>query len=403
MTDELNYAYVQGPRSGFEQVELAKDAKGRVYRKHLLKYGSFPHPSKKGEQLVIDERLADNLIKNFEEGVCDIVQVPLANDENRHVEDPERNIGEVIALHKDADGLYADIDVRKPTAAEGIDNKTLLGISAMMHMNYTDTKSGKQVGPTLLHTLVTNRPYLTGLKGFEEVVAASVPGADTEVEVVPVFGGEADKEVVPVLVSREEETHMTTKEEALAVLAAEGIDVQALQNQVVELSANQPDLDEVKQDIADEVIGSLRSVLAGVGATNLSAGSGDEDEITMSDIAEAVIEVATEKASLEDQVAELSRKNEMAEQKAAEAEVDDLITKGRVLPVQREVMVELARTDRDKFDKLVPDSPIVKLSEEGVTVHEDGDSEKRQQLEEDIERLSNLANEEFGGAGKTRT
>ena len=387
-----SYAYVQAPRSEF--TELARTRKGKVYRKQILKFGAFPHPAKPGEKLIIDDGMADTLIKNFENEVCDIVQVPLANDQNLHIEDPSRNIGEVIALRKEKDGVYADIDVRKSDAIEGIDNHTLLGVSAMMHMNYTDTRTGSKVGPTLLHTLVTNRPYLTGMKGFEEVVAASVPGiaADTNAVDVPVFGD-----------TNEEEVGMTLSELLEQLKSEHDIDVVALQEQVTKLSEEAPvDIEAIKREVSDEVIGAMRDVLADAGATGLSAPDDDDETVTLTDVAEAVIELAQEASAKDETIAVLTAKNEENEQKAAEAEVSQLVKEGKILPTQREAMVKLARSDREMFASLIPASPIVSLSQEGVEVHEDtATAEEKQKLDEDIARLSGIANEMTpGGVAK---
>ena len=125
--------------------------------------------------------MIDHLMTNFTDGVADIVQVPKVDGQNKHTEDPDRNIGEVVDLKRREDGgLDAIIDVR--TADTEKIGKTLLGASAMMHMDYTDTRTGSRMGPTLLHTAITNRPYITGLDDFQEYVAASADTSDdTEV------------------------------------------------------------------------------------------------------------------------------------------------------------------------------------------------------------------------------
>ena len=75
-------------------------------------------------------------------------------------------------IQREGDKVYTLLDIRDPAAAEKM-GKTLLGASAFLHMDYTDTRTNKKVGPTLLHTCVTNRPYVTDLDDYEEVVAAT--------------------------------------------------------------------------------------------------------------------------------------------------------------------------------------------------------------------------------------
>jgi hypothetical protein len=362
-------AVIPSPRSEF--VTLGRTPVGKTFKKHLLSYGQFAHPNIPGEKLSVDEAMVDTLISNFRSGVCDIVQVPVVDDQNRHVEDPFRNIGEVIDLTKEEDGLYATIDVRKNDAADNL-GKTLLGISAMMHLDYTDTRSGEKVGPTLLHAAVTNRPYITNLKNFEEVIAASV--ADTD--------GEAPR----VLMALTGEEHMT-KEEMIASLRDEhGIDVEALQ-----MSASDEQTPAAPAADMSEMVEAFAAVLKEAGSVSLSRDP--ETDISIKDVAEAVIELSQEKVALAEQVAELTSENEARKNAAIETEIDSLVQAGRILPKQRDAMLKLAREDRETFEALVPDNSLVSLSEDGVTVHEAPENEK---LDEEVARLSALANEMTG-------
>ena len=115
--------------------------------------------------------------RNFDAGVCDIVQVPLANDKNEHSEDPLKNAGEVIGVEREGSKVYDLIDIRDPEIAQRIADKRILGASAFLSLDYTDTSSGQKAGPALLHHCLTNRPYVTGLDDYEEVIAASAAGA----------------------------------------------------------------------------------------------------------------------------------------------------------------------------------------------------------------------------------
>jgi hypothetical protein len=353
-------AYIQSPRADF--VSLGRSPSGHLYRKQILSYGSFQHPNDPNDKLVIDRGLGETLVRNFRDGVCDIVQVPVVDRTNTHNEDPLRNIGEVVDLTVEDDGVYANIDVRKQSEDIG---KTLLGVSAMMHMDYTDTRTGQKVGPTLLHTAITNRPYITNLKGFEDLVAASADQTGEEPGFYEAIGSM-------------EEMQMADREAMIAALRDEyGIDVVGLQAQT-------------------DLVTALSAVLKDAGAGTAVLEKAEEEEITIQDVAEAVIELSQEKIGLETQVHDLLQEREAAQAAAAEREVDGLIKSGRVLPKQREAMVGLARTDRQTFEALIPDKAVVSLSEDGVTVHDDGsiDTEK---FDEDVSRLVGLANDMRGG------
>lgn len=335
-------------------VELARSSKGRLFKKMILPMDQgFTHPANPSKKIHVDEAFAKTLQQNFKAGLCDIVQVPVANDKNQHVEDPMRNIGEVVDVTYDKKGVYAVIDARKN--AEDLGN-TLLGASALMHMNYADTRTGAKHGPTLLHVAITNRPYITNLEDFEEIVAAS---ADTSNETPDVL--------IPVTEQKAEET--MTLEEMLATLKADhGIDVKALQ------SAN-----------SGELVTALSAVLADAG----HAPSGDK-EVTVNDVASAVLELNEERVSLSAQVETLMEANEAHAQAAAVAEVDKLIASGRVLPKQKDAMVALSRKDRETFEALLPEDAIVALSEDGLTTFDE--PAQSDAMKSNIDRLAALAN-----------
>lgn len=363
---EYAYAPVIGP--GF--TELSRSRQGRLFRKQILKFESFQHPTDPTTKLTVDEKFADTLIKNFSDGVCDIVQVPVVDGKNAHVEDPERNIGEVVDVQKDANGVYAIIDVRKDGEAEKM-GKTYLGASAMLHLNYTDTRTGKKVGPTLLHTAVTNRPYITKLADYEEIVAAS---ADTL--------GER-----PVVLTTEENEMPQTREELIAMLRDEhDVDVEALQAAAT-ATAETPAYDE------STLVRAFSAALQQAGSVGLSAKETQGEEVTLQDVAEAVVEVAQEKVELSQRVESLESELEGERASKTEREVDDLIKAGRVLPKAKDAMLKLARTDRETFLAVIPDEAIVSLSEDGVTTHsEPGHSgQLSEEQQKDIDRLSDIA------------
>lgn len=320
-----------------EFVECAARAglkpKGRTFKKQILHFGSFAHPSLPGKKVVVDDKFADDLIRNFSDGVCDIVQVPIVDGQNKHTEDPNRNIGAVVDLTKDEKGIYAIIDARDNAYADKL-GKTLIGASAMLNLNYTDTRTGARVGPTLLHTAITNRPYITKLDDFEEIVLSH---ADTSQEETVLLGAATTK--------LENTSMPMTKEEMIAALKAEhGIDVDALVTSHEETAA-------------------LSNVLG-------------EETVSMKDVAEAVLELSHKNEEQSAQIAALVEDNNTLKLSAAGAEIDSLIKAGRILPKQRDTMLRLSVEDRETFDALLPEESIVELSESGVTTHQDTKSDK---------------------------
>lgn len=343
-------AIVPAPR-GSKFVELSKSATGRVFRKQILHWGELKYPKAPGGSVMVDEKFADTLIANFTNHVADIVQVPKAGAKNEHTEDPDRNTGEVIRLEKGPKGVYAIMDIRTDDADKI--GKTLLGSSAAIHLNYEDTRTGKKVGPTMLHNLITNRPYVVDLDPFEEVLAASRAGDD----------------MTQWLVLTQKEPETMELDELLDELKAKhGIDVRALQasdTQGVSLSNR------------------LQEVLAPTGLLALSNTDG-------ADVTSAIV-AAVEKSA--DKIVELSGEidtlRESAATKDATDEVEKLVLSGHILPRDKEAMIELRKDKPDLFAKLVPEKPLVQLSHEEGT--EDGGDSDAATAAAEIDRLSELA------------
>lgn len=347
------------PEKGEGFVELSRSAKGRVFRKQILHYGDLMYPGIKGGKVKIDEAFADKLIANFSNKVADIVQVPKVDGNNFHTEDPDRNIGEVINVVKTSKGIYADIDVRTDDADKI--GKTLLGASAMLHLNYTDTKTGQKVGPTLLHTAITNRPYVTELEDFEEIIAASSPGADIT------------SQNLVVLTPFDTKDEKMTLDELIAELKTDhDIDVPALQQKAAEA------------ELAVALSNKIQEELVGTGLLKLSNG----EDVTADQLIGAVAEAGAQLVALSNDINELKADSI---KKEAAAEVEKLVLSGHILPKNKEAMATLRIENPDLFASLVPEKPMVKLShEEG---QEEIDESHKETVEQEVARLSAVAAE----------
>lgn len=376
MSEEL----VIVPSSGDGFVELARTRSGRLFRKHILNKGDLRHPVT-GKTIKIDDTFVKTLKKNFDSGVCDIVQVPLANEKNEHSEAPDRNIGEVVGIEESGDKVFAVLDVRKAEYAEEL-GKTLLGASAMMHLDYTDTKTGQKVGPTLLHTCVTNRPYVTGLENYEEIVAASDSSDEAVVlltednAAVAVAEKPTEEKDMPDEAKPQDTPTKASLEELLTALKTDhGIDVDALKAQATEAAS------------AAALSKTLVDALTEAGVVKLT-NTDDKDNVSNEDVVGAVAELAKNNVALTDRVNKLERQD-------AEHIVDALVGEGRVIPAQRAAFVELKLSNPTMFDQLVPAEPIVKLNnEQGKTPP--NDEAHKKDVDADIERYVKLTRELAG-------
>ncbi len=365
------------PSNGDGYVELARTKQGRLFKKHILNKGTLLHPNTKAK-ITIDDTFVETLKTNFAANYCDIVQVPLAGANNEHTEDPDRNIGEVIGIESDADKVYALIDVRKPDAADKL-GKTLLGASAMLHLDYEDTKTGKKVGPTLLHACVTNRPYVTGLDNYEEIVAATSDRSHGAVLLTPdVIDVPAPVKENDQMPSETEvtETQPQSLEDLLTLLKTQhNIDVTALQAKAAE------------GDAATQLSKTLTDALTQAGVIKLS--KTDDTTVANDEVVKAVADLAGNNVELSNRVKGLERG-------AAEHAVDALIASGHVMPKQRDGFVELKLTNPTMFDSLVPAEPVVKLNNETLVTPPE-DEKHKANIDAEIARLSSL----LGGTSTT--
>lgn len=370
MADEL----VIVPSDGTGYMELARTKTGRLFRKHLLNKGPLRHPGT-GDVIDINDDFVTALKKNFNDGVCDIVQVPLANAKNEHVENPDANIGEVVDIEVTGDKVYAVLDIRDSSHADKL-GKTYLGASAMLSLDYTNTKTGEKVGPTLLHSCVTNRPYVTGLENYEEIVAATSDRSEeatvllSDHTVVIESPEKPPKETeMPEQAETETVAEPSLEELLTALKTKHNIDVSALQAQTAESSK--------QTELSQTIVDALSS--AGiVKLSNAERESGVANETVIS----AVQELASTNVTLSNRVNSLERKD-------AENAVDALIGEGKILPSQKAAMVKLKLTDTSTFDALIPAQPIVKLTNEVGKNVPDDDAHKVD-IDAEIARLSAL-------------
>ena len=357
------------------KVVVASQASGatqvgpRRWRKQLLPFGrDFVHPKDKKRTMRFTPEFAAKLIANFNKGVRDIVPVP-----SKHSESWRDNHGRVVALEVEPDkGIFAVLEVDEE-ADNAIREKLLAGVSASFAEDYFDRESGMNIGPVLRHVALTNGPYIEGMSGFEEALALSEDEDDapdvtflTAVSTMPAPGGKGS----PV-----------TREEALAFLKSDGLDVEAL---TARAEAG---------DKATALVGRIRESLS----VDLDENASDDaivDAITSLDSGKADAEADAQKmsarvTSLEEAIAaaEKDRKHE-----AAERMVAPYVKSGKVSAAEKDTFVSLAEDSPDVAKAVLSKlSDNVLLDELGSVATEDDPAKAATQLEEDaaeVERLT---------------
>jgi hypothetical protein len=359
MQDDDLAIYTGAGTEGF--VQLSRTQQGVLFEKHILNYGDLLYPQAPGGKLKIDDSFVDAMIDNFNKKVCDIVQVPIADKNNQHSEDPRDNIGEVVGLTKRNGKVYAQIDARDEDAAKKL-GKTMLGASAMFATNYKDTNTDKRMGPTLLHVAVTNRPYVTGLEDFSEMGDLARLSAD------------GNGEAVILTATESKEKKMTLDELKAELKADHNIDVDVLLSNAE------------KADEKVELSNKITDALSTAGVLKLSNGetaSADELVTAIANVHEVNVALT---AKVDELVADKAKG-------AAVERINGLIREGRVLPAQKDAQVTLLLSNPELFEQLVPATPIVKLSNatsEGERGFDIPEGQHEKSVDDEIARLSAL-------------
>lgn len=352
--DDTNFVELSNKLAATGQ--FSRSVKGKLFKKHILSTGPLYYPGIKGGKVDIDDEFLNKVVENFEKKVRPIVQVPIVGDDNSHTEDPKRNIGEVVGLSVENGKLYSIIDVRDEEAVPKM-GKTLIGASAMLSLDAMDNRTGLRAGPTLIHTVITNNPHVNELDEFEELLAAS--SSDSSSKAVLLSATQTTEETVMDL----DEFISKGREEF-------GIDIPALQRQAAEA------------ETFAKLSSSLQDTLTGSEVLKLSS-TEDGAAPSAEDIVAAVATLAEERVELSNKVNTLVEESRVSK---AEARVDELIGGGFITPAKRDSSLKLLLSNSELFDELLPEKPIIELSQESGREKKDEAPEKN--VEDEIARLT---------------
>lgn len=318
------------------------------FRKQLLRFGEWAHKNAPGGKLAVTPEFVHKIVDNFNAGVRDDVPVPLGHDV-----DAISSIGHVVALEVAEDGLYGIHEIPEDDDAEKL-GSTWTGSSAFIEIEAVDKETGKELGPVLVHNAITNAPYIKDLAPFESVAL----GEDAQ-----------DAVVIALQETATEQGGAMTLEEMLAKLSETSDDElrEALTKSRPELFAVVNSEDDDKE--AEEAIEAAKAegreaVVAALAEKGISVAL-SEDEGSEGE-PKVDITSAPEFVTLSERVDALETEKVTA---SAETVVDEAIREGKVLPAQREGMLEVALSEGglDRLAKLIPEKAVVSLSEDGIT------------------------------------
>lgn len=157
-----------------DTVELGR----KTFKKQILKKGSLDYD---GRKIEFDDRYLTDLANAFKAGAFDAVPFQLADDANRHTNDPERTRGEVIGLEVTPDGLDAIVELTDD-GAQVVENNPKLGVSARIIEGVKHAMGGQAWPRAIQHVLGTLDPRVTGMRPWEAVQLAADATGETVVD-----------------------------------------------------------------------------------------------------------------------------------------------------------------------------------------------------------------------------
>lgn len=180
------------PFTEFENVDLAEADSKSVFWKQLLPMNG--RINYKGENIVFDRTMLNELAKSYSDKAYDMVPFQLANDDNKHpVEDPQnmdprRTHGELSRLKVDNKGLWGQFSLNDEAVKVLKNTNNKLGVSVSMKRGY-QRADGRFFPYALRHVLGTLDGKVTGMSPWSTV---EMSNADENEEVADLSGEKID-------------------------------------------------------------------------------------------------------------------------------------------------------------------------------------------------------------------
>jgi len=348
-----------------------------LWRKQILKYGTWKHPENSEIEFSITPEVAQQIVDNFESGIPEDAPVTLT-----HTDNPQGKVGRVRRFLVTEFGLDAILAVADDGVNEHIENpERAPGVSCWLDLNYKDKQTGSSVGAVVKHVALVNHPYIEGMTGFQEVqaVLSSIQEEDT---FLPLVLSEKDK-------SKKDEAMEITKEVAIQTLKEKfNVDVETLLSASSELGVLKekvtkgelvPQTD-LATFLSDELIKKLKEMLQ---------------------LGETQVDLKVAVQSLVDKLGEASTKLTESNTKLSEVQIqlnvsrtekilDIMMSQGRVLPREKDSLIKLSSASPETFVELIEarksGEPLIKLSGETGTAFGESDADKETKKKEAVVR-----------------
>jgi hypothetical protein len=177
----------------FEETEVVELGEG-LWKTKILPFGTIRLSD--GRDLKVDHNYIRPVMEAFSAGAFDQISLQMADENNKHTDDPERHRGEITGLEVADDGLYASVRTT-PEGTETLKKNRKLGRSVRILDGYV-RHDGKVFKRALHHVLATLSPRVQGMGRWELVKEFSHAAAEwdvldlTESSPLPVSSGGGD-------------------------------------------------------------------------------------------------------------------------------------------------------------------------------------------------------------------
>lgn len=273
----------------------AIDLGGRRWRTQLLPLGSISY---KGRKLQFTKDYLAGIVKAFKDKAFNQVPFQLADGDNKHNNDPERYRGEIAELELTSDGLDLILEATEDGDAL-IRKNPKLGVSARIFENF-DRSDGKSWPAALQHVLGTLDPHIAGMRQWTEAAAFSNEGEGRVLDLTEATYDEPEGDR-PMPLSKER------LKELLKQMRDGGQDISDEDlDEVLETVAGEVD-DEDGNELTDEELEAILAEADALEGEETPPASTKPEPVAASRTGKAALELASLRASYDEQAIELGR------------------------------------------------------------------------------------------------
>jgi hypothetical protein len=375
-----------------EDGDTSEDWKGVRFRKQIASFGDWVDPNDPSKTMTLDDAFADEMIANFEamrDGTK--LQLPRVAIPMNHTDDSWANAGEVVALEKDAAGIWATMEIRDWGVQFKIEDDLVWDVSMAFDFDYEDTK-GERHGVVLEHVALVNNPYLFGMSEFERAPEQKEKDAAIKAywDDMDDWYGEFKKEnsgsAIMLSKSKAKELSAMSKrkkqleKESKVTLATvtndrefdvtitvkdeDGEDVE----QIVKAGETVEVPDDQEEDVKKQIADAEAPTDEDLSDDDDKDGEGDDDKDGEGDDADKDKKDTTPNPDRDNKTLSKKERAELADlrakeaDRAAEAAYQTLLSGGFIVPAQKDAFIQLHKAGGSAKIKLSRDKKEVELS-----------------------------------------